>query len=121
MRSRKPIIIAACLLLSSLLFTGCSISELLGLRTLGELEGVVYDGATGGTRRLSGVRVVVGGKSTDTNTNGEYKLDGIPTGQHQLTASKAGYLTYSAKVEIQKPGVSDPTANKHSFTLRYDE
>lgn len=100
---------------------GCSLNDILGISEKGELQGVVYDGATGGTRRLAGVIIIVAGQETTSNTNGEYYLDDLSIGTHKLSASRAGYRTHTANVRIQEKASSDPTANRHSFTLQYDE
>ena len=45
---------------------------------VGTVNGVVTD--SNNSQRLSGVTVTVGSKSTTTNANGEFSLDGLPSG-----------------------------------------
>ena len=100
-----------------LLGLGCSADDILGVNNKGELSGVVYDGADGGQTRLSGVRLSLVSRETDSNNQGEYKFTDIPVGTQTLTAYKTGFRTYSAQIQIREKDVDDPYANRHSFIM----
>jgi hypothetical protein len=64
----------------------------------GEVRGTAFDASTGGL--LGGVTVMVGGKSAQSGSNGQYVLEGVPTGEHSLTASKEEYLPQNKTVMV---------------------
>ena len=56
---------------------------------VGTVNGVVTD--SNNSQRLSGVTVTVGSKSTTTNANGEFSLDGLPSGMVVVGLSLNNY------------------------------
>jgi len=64
------------------------------INTTGSIDGYVF--LTNRTSTvISGATVSDGTRSAITNTNGYYKIDGIPAGTYTVTASKDGYYTNS--------------------------
>lgn len=55
------------------------------------LYGVVTDSATG--LPISGVKVIINGKTTTTNTKGEYSFAGLVPDNYTVEFSKSGYQT----------------------------
>jgi hypothetical protein len=84
--------------LAAVSFAACSGDEPLQPGQTGEVWGTAFDASSGGT--LSGVAVSVGGKSTQTGSNGQYVLAGVPPGQQSLTATKDGYLEHTAAIPV---------------------
>ena len=57
----------------------------------GTLQGTVTDSTTG--LPISGVTVILNGKSTSTNANGNYSIMGIVPGLYGIRFEKSGYQT----------------------------
>jgi hypothetical protein len=106
---------------SCLLLPGCSVQDILGTKKRGELQGTVYDGASGSTARLAGATIVVSGRQTTSDNSGQYALTDLPVGDQTLTASKPGYKTFTGTVRIREIGTTDPLANRYSFTMQFNE
>lgn len=77
-----------------------------------EVAGKVTDLATG--LGLSDATVSAGGKSTTTDSNGEYVLHYFPAGTYPVSASKDGYAMESASRDITVP----PDRTGVDFTAR---
>jgi hypothetical protein len=84
-------------LAATVLLTGCSDKALEPGQT-GEVRGTAFDASSG--MALSGVTVLVAGKTAQSDVVGQYALIGVPTGQHTLTASKHGYLQHTSTVGV---------------------
>ncbi|MGH8573642.1 MAG: galactose oxidase-like domain-containing protein, partial [Gammaproteobacteria bacterium] len=64
----------------------------------GAIAGRVTDGDTGNP--IPGATVAYSGGSTTTDPNGDYTLTGVPSGNHLVTVSAAGYGTVSKTVTV---------------------
>lgn len=70
----------------------------------GLVRGVVSD-ATDPSIKIGGATVIASGKTTTTNSRGEYELT-LPVGSHTLTFTKEGYIQTTANVSVQRGGES---------------
>ncbi len=123
--TRKPAIarITGILILGVMLclaLNGCSLSDILGTSKKGELSGVVYNDA-GSQVRLAGVTILIGGRRAESNSNGEYSIDDLTTGDQKLSASKPGFRTYTATVKIYEKGTDRVGANRFHFYMQYEQ
>lgn len=64
----------------------------------GSISGMVTDATTGSP--LSGATVKVGTITTTTGSDGKYKLENVPAGLQNVSASKTGYITDSQSVLV---------------------
>ncbi|NQU15959.1 MAG: carboxypeptidase regulatory-like domain-containing protein, partial [Desulfobacteraceae bacterium] len=82
--------------LLSVSLTGCSSGG--GTASTGIIKGFVTDAKTGSA--LKGVLVSIYNSSIETDSDGHYILTGIPEGNRNVTASKAGYIPYTGHVAV---------------------
>lgn len=69
-----------------------------GVRMTGSLEGHVYDAEI--HRPIEGVSVEIAGLRATTDTEGHYRIDGIPAGIHVVRRSIPSHKTLEDLVEI---------------------
>ncbi len=122
---RRPIVarITEILVIAGILcfaLNGCSLSDILGTSKKGELSGVVYSDS-GSQVSLAGVTILIGGRRAESDSDGKYAIDDLPTGDQRLSASKPGYRTYEATVKIYEKGSDQIGANRYSFHMRYEQ
>lgn len=103
----KLIIFALLLLFSTGQLGGC-LSCITGT---GSISGTVTDATTG--LGLSGVTVSAGGVQTITGSTGTYKLENVPAGLQNVTASKSGYISVSQPVLV----IADQEIQDVNFSL----
>jgi Carboxypeptidase regulatory-like domain/Putative Ig domain len=65
----------------------------------GSLVGVARDAAS--QAPLEGVTVTVAGREGQTAGDGSYEIDSVPTGTHEVTAERAGYVSDAFDAEIR--------------------
>jgi len=68
---------------------------LLFLLSFGAVAGFVKDKVTGGPLPYANVMVAGTGKGAVTDTNGHYKVEGIPSGEYVITGIMIGYASVS--------------------------
>lgn len=66
----------------------------------GSVSGKVHKNSASGPA-LSGVSVNCGGKSGTTDGNGNFKIDGIQAGNHEISFSKSGYDGFNNQVTVK--------------------
>lgn len=76
--------------------TGTVVATAIGLD--GDSEDVPLIGAT----------VKLGSRSTTTGPNGTFKLTGVASGTHEVTASLDGYEGQSKRIDVQRDLIMDP-------------
>lgn len=74
------------------------------------IQGFVTDGST--KQPLEGVSVTVGARAGTTAANGSYFIIDVTKGRQTLTATKAGYATYTAEVDVTDD------LNQHPISLQ---
>ena len=74
--------------------------EIIGGISIGNISGMVLDAGTGLGIEEAIVTVEGTGKSGETDTNGDYTIDNVPTGTYTVTASKDGYHIQSKPSEV---------------------
>jgi carboxypeptidase family protein/fibronectin type III domain protein len=84
-------------LAATVLLGGCSDNPLQPGQT-GDVRGTVFDASSGAA--LSGVTVMVGGKTAQSDPAGQYAFIGVPAGEQTLTASKDGYRQHTGTVGV---------------------
>jgi hypothetical protein len=67
--------------------------------TTGSVSGTILDAATDAP--LAGATVVVADIEAQTGSDGSYQLDGVPSGTHEGTATKAGYASRTFEAEVR--------------------
>jgi hypothetical protein len=92
---RKALYFAVLAILGTVV-TGCVSLE--GRK--GTLSGTVTDSKTNSA--LDKVQVTVGDKSGITDSNGEYRIEGLEVKNYKVTAKKSRYEEYSSEVEIKE-------------------
>ncbi|MCK4857618.1 MAG: carboxypeptidase-like regulatory domain-containing protein [candidate division Zixibacteria bacterium] len=78
------------------LIVGC---DNKGTDTSGAISGYVYEAGT--SEPIAAVEVTCGGVSFVTGIDGEYEIFGIATDSQTITATKGGYNSYSATVNVE--------------------
>ena len=69
------------------------------------MRGFVYDGAT--YQAIDGVKIEIAGKNAAvSNANGAFDLANIEQGVQTITASKPGYVTYTATINVNTEDVN---------------
>jgi hypothetical protein len=63
------------------------------------VSGTILDAATDAP--LAGATVVVADIEAQTGSDGSYQLDGVPSGTHEGTATKAGYASRTFEAEVR--------------------
>ncbi len=98
---RKGILLPASLLLAVFLFGALTLSGCSNNGTApatGSISGTVYRSGT--VRPVADVLVEIAGKWTLTSEHGTYHIVNIPTGTHELIASKEHYEYFKTRVVI---------------------
>jgi len=72
--------------------------ELTSIPTTGTVGGTVTDASSGDP--LEGVIVTVEGLNSQTGSNGQYQINGVSAGDHEIHAQKVGYEDYSGTVTV---------------------
>ncbi|MBL7216367.1 MAG: carboxypeptidase regulatory-like domain-containing protein [Desulfobacteraceae bacterium] len=72
--------------------------ELTPIPTTGTVEGTVTDASSGNP--LEGVIVTVEGLNSQTGSNGQYQINGVSAGVHEIHAQKVGYENYLGTVTV---------------------
>ena len=72
--------------------------ELTPIPTTGTVQGTVTDASSGNP--LEGVIVTVDGLNSQTGSNGQYQINGVSAGSHEIHAQKVGYEDYSGTVTV---------------------
>nr|MDQ3309158.1 SusC/RagA family TonB-linked outer membrane protein [Gemmatimonadota bacterium] len=93
---------------AALALVGAGITPVVAQQA-GTVQGTVVDATTG--RGLAGVQISVAGTNVrgGTNTEGEYRLSGVPAGTSTVTATRVGYTTGTQTVTLAAGGAA--TAN----------
>ncbi len=93
---------------AALALVGAGITPVVAQQA-GTVQGTVVDATTG--RGLAGVQISVAGTNVrgGTNTEGEYRLSGVPAGTRTVTATRVGYTTGTQTVTLAAGGAA--TAN----------
>ncbi len=76
----------------------------------GYVEGYVMDAASG--EGLSGVTVLVGETSMETNISGYFRIDGLSLGDHPIKASSDEYKSFISTLSV--------TEGENSVLIRMD-
>ena len=66
--------------------------------TVGTLTGTVHDAETDVV--IAGVALTISGREGVSGSDGAFEIDSVPVGTQQMTASRTGYVTQQAEVEI---------------------
>jgi len=76
----------------------------LAVQKLGSIEGAVRDAESGGVLPLASIRVLEASMQVSADTNGEFQLKDLPTGQYTLVASYVGYEDQVMKQVVVSSG-----------------
>ena len=86
------------LLFLSVLMSGCGGGNGGGSTLYASIMGYVAESGT--LTRLNNVKVEIGGKITNTDENGFFRVDNLPAGVHRFSFSKTNYYTYSFSIQL---------------------
>jgi hypothetical protein len=91
---------AALLLLVPVLLLASACNDDIGLDFGLSVRGNVANAAT--NQPIEGATVMVAGKTAVSAPNGNYFVPDLPRGEHTITVSKTGFVTYTGTVMVDQ-------------------